>query len=91
MLSELRREPTLLVLNPDSATDVLQYTGRAPTAAAGLQMAAGRGVLVAHRQPTLLQVATGRVPSGRLRQLPVAATVGPSVPPEWSRASSVRP
>ena len=25
----------------------------------GLPMAAGRGILIAHRQPTLLQVATG--------------------------------
>ena len=60
MLLELRREPTMLILQPDSAGDVLQMTGVRAQLRPGLPMAAGRGILIAHRQPTLLQVATGR-------------------------------
>ena len=58
MLLELRREPTMLILQPDSAGDVLQMTGVRAQLRPGLPMAAGRGILIAHRQPTLLQVAS---------------------------------
>jgi S-DNA-T family DNA segregation ATPase FtsK/SpoIIIE len=59
VLSELRREPTLLVLNPESATDVMQYTGVRPQLRPGFKMSAGRGVLIVNRQPIRIQVAVG--------------------------------
>jgi hypothetical protein len=57
VLSEIRREPTLLVLNPESAADVMQYTGVRPQLRPGFRMSAGRGILVVNRQPIRLQVA----------------------------------
>jgi S-DNA-T family DNA segregation ATPase FtsK/SpoIIIE len=59
VLSEIRREPTLLVLNPESASDVLQYTGVRPQLRPGFKMSAGRGILVVDRQPIRIQVAVG--------------------------------
>ena len=59
MLSEVRREPNLLLLQPDSASDVLQYAGVRPNLRLGYKLSAGRGVLVVHRQPQLIQVANG--------------------------------
>ena len=59
VLSEIRREPTLLVLNPESATDVMQYTGVRPQLRPGFKMSAGRGVLIVNRQPIRIQVAVG--------------------------------
>jgi S-DNA-T family DNA segregation ATPase FtsK/SpoIIIE len=59
MLTELRREPNMLVLQPDTASDVLQYTGVRPQLRPGYKLGAGRGVLIVHRQSTLIQVATG--------------------------------
>jgi S-DNA-T family DNA segregation ATPase FtsK/SpoIIIE len=59
VLSEIRREPTLLVLNPDSAMDVMQHTGVRPQLRPGFKMSAGRGILVENRQPLRIQVATG--------------------------------
>jgi S-DNA-T family DNA segregation ATPase FtsK/SpoIIIE len=58
MLSEIRREP-MLVLQPESASDVLQYTGVRPQLRPGCKLTAGRGVLIVHRQPQLIQVAIG--------------------------------
>ena len=59
VLSEIRREPTLLVLNPESAMDVMQHTGVRPQLRPGFKMSAGRGILVENRQPLRIQVATG--------------------------------
>ena len=59
MLSEIRREPTMLVLQPESASDVLQYTGVRPQLRPGCKLTAGRGVLIVHREPQLIQVAIG--------------------------------
>ena len=49
----------LLVLNPDSAADVMQYTGVRPQLRPGFKMSAGRGILVVNRQPLRIQVAAG--------------------------------
>ena len=57
MLSELRREPNMVLLQPESASDVLQYTGVRPQLRPGYKLTAGRGVLIVHRQPQLIQVA----------------------------------
>ena len=59
VLSEIRREPTLLVLNPESAVDVMQSTGVRPQLRPGFKMSAGRGILVVDRQPIRMQVAVG--------------------------------
>jgi DNA segregation ATPase FtsK/SpoIIIE, S-DNA-T family len=59
VLSEIRREPTLLVLHPESASDVLQFTGVRPQLRPGFKMSAGRGILVVDRQPIRIQVAVG--------------------------------
>lgn len=56
VLTEIRREPNMLVLQPDSAAEVLQYTGVRPQLRPGYKLTAGRGVLIAHRQPVLVQV-----------------------------------
>jgi S-DNA-T family DNA segregation ATPase FtsK/SpoIIIE len=58
MLLELRREPTVLLLRPESAGDVLQLTGVRAQLRPGLKLVAGRGVLIKDREPVLLQVAT---------------------------------
>jgi DNA segregation ATPase FtsK/SpoIIIE, S-DNA-T family len=47
------------VLQPESASDVLQYTGVRPQLRPGYKLTAGRGVLIVHRQPQLIQVALG--------------------------------
>ena len=49
----------MLFLQPDSATDVMQYTGVRPQLRPGFKLTAGRGVLIVHRQPVLIQVAVG--------------------------------
>jgi DNA segregation ATPase FtsK/SpoIIIE-like protein len=59
MLSELRREPSMLLLQPETSSDVLQYTGVRPQLRPGFKLTAGRGVLIVHRQPELIQVAVG--------------------------------
>ena len=59
MLSEIRREPNMLILQPDSASDVMQYTGVRPQLRPGYKLSAGRGVLIVHRQPVLIQAAVG--------------------------------
>jgi hypothetical protein len=59
VLSEIRREPTLLVLAPESASEVMQYTGVRPQLRPGFKMSAGRGVLIVNRQPIRIQVAVG--------------------------------
>jgi hypothetical protein len=60
VLSEIRREPTLLVLNPESAMDVMQHTGVRPQLRPGFKMSAGRGILIENRIPVRVQVATGQ-------------------------------
>jgi S-DNA-T family DNA segregation ATPase FtsK/SpoIIIE len=63
MLSELRREPTTLLLQPDSAGEVMQYTGVRPQLRPGYKLTPGRGVLIVNRQPMLIQVALEAQPS----------------------------
>ncbi|WP_162942260.1 FtsK/SpoIIIE domain-containing protein [Desertimonas flava] len=57
LLLELRREPNMLLLQPDTVTEVLQYSGVRAQLRPGLKLTAGRGVLIQHRQPLLVQVA----------------------------------
>jgi S-DNA-T family DNA segregation ATPase FtsK/SpoIIIE len=59
MLTEVRLEPTVLVLQPDNAADVLSSTGVRPQLRPGYKMRPGRGVFIANRQPTVVQVAVG--------------------------------
>ena len=59
MLSEIRREPNMVLLQPESSSDVLQYTGVRPQLRPGYKLTAGRGVLIVHRQPRLIQAAIG--------------------------------
>lgn len=47
------------MLQPDTASDVLQHTGVRPQLRPGFKMSAGRGVLIADRQPMLIQAAVG--------------------------------
>ena len=56
MLSEIRLEPTVLVLQPESAADVLSSTGVRPQLRPGYKMKPGRGVFIADRQPVVIQV-----------------------------------
>jgi DNA segregation ATPase FtsK/SpoIIIE, S-DNA-T family len=65
MLSELRREPNMLVLQPESAGDVMQYTGVRPQLRPGYKLTPGRGVLIVHRQPQLIQVAVSSEEASR--------------------------
>lgn len=58
MLAAIRREPSMLILQPDTAADVQQYTGVRPNLRPGFKLTAGRGVLIVHRQPQLIQVAS---------------------------------
>jgi hypothetical protein len=56
MLSEVRREPSLLFLQPDGASEVVQYVGVRPNLRAGFKLTAGRGVLIMDRQPHVVMV-----------------------------------
>lgn len=58
MLSEVRREPSLLFLQPDGSSEVLQHVGVRPNIRPGLKLSAGRGVLVTDRQPRVVLVAS---------------------------------
>ena len=57
MLNLARRSRRVLILRPDDAGDFLQMTGIKPPIRPGLAMPPGRGVLVADREPTVMQVA----------------------------------
>ena len=57
MLNLARRSRRLLILRPDDAGDFLQMTGIKPPIRPGLALPPGRGVLVADREPTVMQVA----------------------------------
>jgi len=57
MLSEIRLESTILMLQPDSASDVLSVTGVRPQLRPGFKLSARRGVFIANRQPVVVQVA----------------------------------
>jgi S-DNA-T family DNA segregation ATPase FtsK/SpoIIIE len=58
MLSEVRREPALLFLQPDGSSEVLQHVGVRANLRPGLKLTAGRGVLVMDRQPHVVLVAS---------------------------------
>ena len=58
MLSEVRREPALLFLQPDGSSEVMQHVGVRPNLRPGLKLTAGRGVLVMDRQPHVVLVAS---------------------------------
>jgi S-DNA-T family DNA segregation ATPase FtsK/SpoIIIE len=57
LLTALKRARRLLVLEPDDAAEVLQATGVKSPVRPGQRMVAGRGVLIADRQPRIVQVA----------------------------------
>ena len=59
MLSEVRREPALLFLQPDGSSEVMQHVGVRPNLRPGFKLTAGRGVLVMDRQPQSVLVAGG--------------------------------
>ncbi len=67
MLSEIRREPNMLLLQPESTSDVMQHTGVRPQLRPGYKLTAGRGVLIVHRQPQLIQVAVSSEEAEPLR------------------------
>ena len=67
MLSEIRREPNMLLLQPESTSDVMQHTGVRPQLRPGYKLTAGRGVLIVHRQPQLIQVAVSSEEAAPLR------------------------
>ena len=58
MLSEIRREPALLFLQPDGSSEVMQHVGVRPNLRPGFKLSAGRGVLVMDRQPHVVLVAS---------------------------------
>jgi len=62
VLNLARRSRRLLVLRPDDAGEFLQMTGIKPPIRPGVTMPPGRGVLVADREPTVIQVARGARP-----------------------------
>lgn len=57
VLNVARRARRLLVLSPDDGSEFLQMTGIKAPIRPGIQMVPGRGVLVADRQPVVIQVA----------------------------------
>ena len=57
MLGELRRSRAILLLQPTDAAEIVQATGTRVSLRPGLQMVPGRGVFLADRQPTVVQVA----------------------------------
>jgi S-DNA-T family DNA segregation ATPase FtsK/SpoIIIE len=59
MLAEIRMEPSVLILQPETASDVLSATGVRPQLRPGYKMRAGRGVLITNRIPMIVQVAAG--------------------------------
>jgi hypothetical protein len=65
LVTELRREQNVLLLQPDNASEVLQYTGVRPQLRPGFKLTAGRGVLIVHRQPQLIQVASSEQSGAR--------------------------
>ncbi|MET0145328.1 MAG: FtsK/SpoIIIE domain-containing protein [Ilumatobacteraceae bacterium] len=58
MLSEVRREPALLFLQPEGSSEILQHVGVRPNLRPGFKLTAGRGVLVVDRQPHVVLVAS---------------------------------
>jgi hypothetical protein len=58
MLSEVRREPALLFLQPDGSSEIMQHVGVRTNLRPGLKLTAGRGVLVMDRQPQVVLVAS---------------------------------
>ncbi|MET0578624.1 MAG: FtsK/SpoIIIE domain-containing protein [Ilumatobacteraceae bacterium] len=58
MLSEVRREPALLFLQPEGSGEVMQHVGVRPNLRPGFKLSAGRGVLVVDRQPQVVLVAS---------------------------------
>ena len=65
VLNLARRSRRLLVLRPDDAGEFLQMTGIKPPIRPGVAMPPGRGVLVADREPTVMQVARAAAGGGR--------------------------
>jgi S-DNA-T family DNA segregation ATPase FtsK/SpoIIIE len=64
-IAELRRARRMLVLQPDDPTEFLQLTGLRLALRPGIRLVPGRGVLVAERRPTVVQVRAPRpAPSG---------------------------
>ncbi|MGI9612998.1 MAG: FtsK/SpoIIIE domain-containing protein, partial [Acidimicrobiales bacterium] len=57
LVQELRRARSLLWLRPETPREIQELTGVAPLIRPGLPMPPGRGVLVANRRATVLQVA----------------------------------
>jgi S-DNA-T family DNA segregation ATPase FtsK/SpoIIIE len=55
--AELKRNRAVLMLQPESVADVEAVTRAKPSLRPGQQFPAGRGVLVDHGRPTLIQVA----------------------------------
>jgi S-DNA-T family DNA segregation ATPase FtsK/SpoIIIE len=60
MLAELRRARAMLLLQPADAAEIVQSTGARVSLRPGLQMVPGRGVFLADRQPTVVQVPVAR-------------------------------
>ena len=58
MLAELRRARAMLLLQPADAAEIVQSTGARVSLRPGVQMVPGRGVFLADRRPTVVQVAT---------------------------------
>ena len=58
MLAELRRARAMLLLQPADAAEIVQSTGARVSLRPGLHMVPGRGVFLADRRPTVVQVAT---------------------------------
>ena len=77
VLNEIRRQPATLVLQPDTATETYHQTGVRVQLRPGLKLTPGRGVLVADRQSTLIQVAAD---DDQVDQGPQAASARRSTP-----------
>ena len=58
MVTAARRTRRMLVLQPDDPADFLQTTGVRLPSRPGVRMVPGRGILLADRQPSILQVPT---------------------------------
>lgn len=56
LFDELKRARTMLILQPDGPRDIQDLTGVIPDLRPGVAMPPGRGVLIADRVPTVLQV-----------------------------------
>lgn len=56
LIGDLRKQPSKMLLRPENASEIMQYTNARAQLRPGFQLSAGRGVLVVDREASLVQV-----------------------------------